>query len=78
MGATEVAELREHHRGRVLVHEQVRDHRLGEDWVERIREAMIPHLFVDDDPPAVMLAELGDLGGAHGGALLASRRAAGG
>jgi glucokinase len=52
--------------------------RLGEEWVERIREAMIPHLFVDDDPPAVMLAELGDLGGAHGGALLASRRAAGG
>ena len=51
--------------------------RLGEPWVERIREAMMPHLFVDDDPPAVMLAELGDLGGAHGGALLASRRARG-
>src|SRR4051812_49933238 len=51
--------------------------RLGESWVERIREAMIPHLFVDDDPPAVMLAELGDLGGAHGGALLAARRARG-
>ncbi|MDA0181879.1 ROK family protein [Solirubrobacter phytolaccae] len=52
--------------------------RLGEEWVERIREAMIPHLFVDEDPPAIMLAELGDLGGAHGGALLAARRAAGG
>ena len=51
--------------------------RLGEPWVERIREAMLPHLFVDDDPPAVMLAELGDLGGAHGGALLAARRARG-
>ena len=25
--------------------------RLGEPWVERIREAMMPHLFVDDDPP---------------------------
>ena len=49
--------------------------RLGEPWVQRIREAMIPHLFVDDDPPPVLLAELGDLGGAHGGALLASRRA---
>jgi glucokinase len=49
--------------------------RLGEDWVQRIREAMLPHLFVDDDPPPVMLAELGDLGGAHGGALLAARRA---
>lgn len=52
--------------------------RLGEEWVERIRKAMIPHLFVNEDPPAIMLAELGDLGGAHGGALLASRRAAGG
>jgi glucokinase len=51
--------------------------RLGEPWVERIRKAMKPHLFVDDDPPAVCLAELGDLGGAHGGALLASRRARG-
>src|SRR3954454_15124875 len=48
--------------------------RLGEPWVQRIREAMHPHLFVDDDPPSVMLAELGDLGGAHGGALLAARR----
>jgi glucokinase len=50
--------------------------RLGEPWVERIREAMLPHLFVDDDPPPVLLAELGDLGGAHGGALLAARRQA--
>src|SRR3954470_10532435 len=51
--------------------------RLGEPWVQRIREAMLPHLFVDDDPPAVMLAELEDRGGAHGGALLAARRARG-
>ena len=51
--------------------------RLGEPWVERIRKAMKPHLFMDEDPPAVLLAELGDLGGAHGGALLASRRARG-
>ena len=50
--------------------------RLGEPWLERIKEAMQPHLFVDDDPPATMLAQLGDLGGAHGGALLAARRAA--
>ena len=49
--------------------------RLGEPWVERIREAMQPHLFVDDDPPPVMLAELGDLGGAHGAALGAPVRA---
>jgi glucokinase len=50
--------------------------RLGEPWVAKIRAAMIPHLFVDDDPPPVMLAGLGDLGGAHGGALLAARRSA--
>ncbi len=49
--------------------------RLGDPWVKQIREAMLPHLFVDDDPPRVLLAELGDLGGAHGGALLAARRA---
>ena len=51
--------------------------RLGEPYVERIREAMLPHLFVRENPPRVALAELGDLGGAHGGALLASRRARG-
>jgi glucokinase len=38
---------------------------------------MHPHLFVDTDPPAILLAALGDLGGAHGGALLAERRANG-
>src|SRR3954464_12654814 len=46
--------------------------RLRQPWVDRIREAMIPHLFVEDDPPAIMLATLGDLGGAHGGAARAS------
>jgi glucokinase len=50
--------------------------RLGEPWLERIRAAMMPHLFVDDDPPAILLAALGDLGGAHGGALLAARHVA--
>src|SRR4051795_9813502 len=50
--------------------------RLGQPWVEKIRAAMLPHLFVDFNPPPVLLAELGDLGGAHGGALLAARRAA--
>ena len=44
--------------------------RLGEPYVERIREAMQPHLFVDARPPRVALAELGDLGGAIGAALL--------
>ena len=44
--------------------------RLGEPYVERIREAMMPHLFSDDRPPAVELAALGDLGGAIGASLL--------
>ena len=38
---------------------------------ERIADAMLPHLFVDDRPPAVHVAALGDLGGAIGAALLA-------
>jgi glucokinase len=45
--------------------------RLGEPYVERIRKAMMPHLFVDDRPPVIHLAALGDLGGAIGAALLA-------
>src|SRR3954447_12544245 len=52
--------------------------RLGESWVKRIRAAMLPHLFVDDDPPAVMLAELGDLGGAPGGGARGAPPARGG
>jgi glucokinase len=44
--------------------------RLGEPYRERIEAAMLPHLFSDDDPPAVRLAALGDLGGAIGAALL--------
>jgi glucokinase len=44
--------------------------RLGEPYVERIREAMRPHLFVDERPPDVLGAALGDLGGAIGAALL--------
>jgi glucokinase len=50
--------------------------RLGQPYVERIREAMMPHLFADDRPPAVELAALGDLGGAIGAALLVSAAAA--
>jgi glucokinase len=45
--------------------------RLGEPYREHIEAAMLPHLFSDDDPPAVRLAALGDLGGAIGAALLA-------
>ena len=44
--------------------------RLGEPFTDRIREAMMPHLFVDTDPPAVHVAALGDLGGAIGASLL--------
>jgi glucokinase len=44
--------------------------RLGDPYVERIKTAMHPHLFVDTRPPAVHLAGLGDLGGALGAALL--------
>ena len=45
--------------------------RLGEPYAKRILDAMLPHLFVDTDPPAVRVAELGDLGGAIGASLLA-------
>ncbi|HEX6387826.1 MAG TPA: ROK family protein [Solirubrobacteraceae bacterium] len=44
--------------------------RLGEPYVQRIREAMLPHLFDDAHPPVVQVAALGDLGGAIGAALL--------
>lgn len=44
--------------------------RLGEPYAERILEAMGPHLFADDRPPAVHVAALGDLGGAIGASLL--------
>jgi glucokinase len=51
--------------------------RLGEPFVRRIRQAMGPHLFNDAHPPDVLVAGLGDLGGALGAALLVSRRAEG-
>jgi glucokinase len=44
--------------------------RLGEPYARRILDAMLPHLFVDTDPPAVQVAALGDLGGAVGASLL--------
>lgn len=44
--------------------------RLGRPYVERIAEAARPHLFVDERPPAMLPAALGDLGGAIGAALL--------
>jgi glucokinase len=48
--------------------------KLGEPYAERIRAAMLPHLFASERPPAIRLAALGDLGGATGAALLASRQ----
>jgi glucokinase len=44
--------------------------RLGPRYLDAIRAAMLPHLFVDDRPPVVELTRLADLGGAIGAALL--------
>jgi glucokinase len=48
--------------------------RMGEKYVKRIAARMHPHLFVDDRPPEIRLAGLGDLGGAIGAALLVDAR----
>jgi glucokinase len=48
--------------------------RFGHPYVERIAAAMRPHLFIDDRPPRVHLAGLGDVGGALGAALEAPTR----
>jgi glucokinase len=45
--------------------------KLGQPYVDKIVDAMMPHVFADERPPAVHLAALGDLGGATGAALLA-------
>lgn len=45
--------------------------RLGQPFVDQVVERMTPHLFVSDDPPAVLRTELGDLSGAVGAAVLA-------
>jgi glucokinase len=44
--------------------------RFGQPMVDRISEAMMPHVFNDSRPPALHVASLGDLGGALGAALL--------
>lgn len=51
--------------------------RLGEPYVERLIQAMHPHLFVSQRPPDVRLSALGELSGAVGAALLAEPPAAG-
>jgi glucokinase len=48
--------------------------RLGEPYAKRIAKAMDPHLFVNDHPPDIKVATLGDLGGAMGAALLVKTR----
>jgi len=45
--------------------------RLGQPYADRIAGAMAPHLFFSDRPPPVVVAALGDLGGAIGASLLA-------
>jgi glucokinase len=44
--------------------------RFGERLMEPFQEEMSKHLFVDDDPPKMLVAALGDLGGAIGASLL--------
>lgn len=44
--------------------------RFGERCMEPLTAEMSKHLFVDERPPAVRVAELGDLGGAIGASLL--------
>src|SRR3954453_16217803 len=46
--------------------------RFGEPYVEKIRTAMMPHLFSEKNPPAIRVAGLGDFGGGIGAALMAS------
>jgi glucokinase len=47
--------------------------RFGERLMEPLMQEMGKHLFVDERPPAVRVASLGDLGGAIGASLLFSR-----
>jgi glucokinase len=47
--------------------------RLGEPWLKRIEAAAAEHTFFAE-PPAYVLAELGDLGGAIGASLVARPR----
>jgi len=47
--------------------------RFGERLMGPLTEEMGKHLFVDERPPAVRVATLGDLGGAIGASLLVSR-----
>ena len=50
--------------------------RLGQPYADRVAAAMAPHLFHDYRAPQVVVAGLGDLGGAIGASLLAPAGAA--
>jgi len=45
--------------------------RLGQRFLDRVFAEMAPRLFVRDEPPTMLLSELGDLAGAVGAAVLA-------
>jgi glucokinase len=47
--------------------------RFGDRYMEALTKEMGKHLFVDERPPAVRVASLGDLGGAIGASLLVAR-----
>ncbi|MDX6623653.1 MAG: glucokinase [Solirubrobacterales bacterium] len=47
--------------------------RFGERYMDPLMEEMSKHLFLDQKPPAVRVATLGDLGGAVGASLLFAR-----
>jgi glucokinase len=47
--------------------------RFGERLMEPLKAEMDEHLFVNERPPAIRVASLGDLGGAIGASLLVSR-----
>jgi glucokinase len=47
--------------------------RFGEPAARQLARSMQPHLFVDQRPPAVRVATLGDLGGAIGASLLVAQ-----
>jgi len=48
--------------------------RLGQPYADRIAAAMRPHLFLPERAPEMLVAALGDLGGAIGAALLVPTR----
>ncbi len=48
--------------------------RFGDRYMEPLMQEMRTHLFVDERPPAVRVASLGDLGGAIGASLLVVNR----